>query len=90
MQLDLLLVSILIFLDSIFLVFVILKYNLTKLFFAFFKEMFGGNKLIKSVNILIFNIKSINLAQKYPQIIESYVCILQLYAIISSLPIIFF
>ena len=52
-------------------------------------KLFGEKGLIKSVNVFPANIKSINPLQKYPHIIESYACILNIFAFIVLLPITF-
>ena len=42
-------------------------------------------KFVKSVKVIPASIKSINPTQKYPHIIESYACILNIFVIISDL-----
>ena len=54
---------------------------------SFISYLFGENKSVHSNKLLPFNMKSINTIQKYPNIIESYVCILKIFVIIYLLPI---
>ena len=44
---------------------------------SFFLKLFGENISLKSVKLLPLSIKSINPTQRYPNIIESYSCILK-------------
>lgn len=41
-----------------------------KHFFLFSLKLLSENRLVKSINLLLFNIKSTNPIQKYPLIIE--------------------
>ena len=43
-------------------------------------KIFGAKRLVKYVKVLHAIIKSINLIQKYPHIIESHACILKIFA----------
>ena len=52
---------------------------------SFFLKLLGEKRLKKSVKLLPLNIKSINPIQKYPHIIESYACILKIFAIMFLL-----
>ena len=45
----------------------------------FFKSL-GANRLVKSVKVLPVSIKTKNPTQKHPHIIESYACILKMFA----------
>ena len=54
---------------------------------SFFKKLFGSKRLAKSVKVLPASMKSINPIQKYPHIIESYACILKVFAITIDLSI---
>ena len=60
-----------------------------KIISSFLLKLLGENKSVKSVSFLPANIKSINPVQKYPQIIESYACILKIFVIMFSLGICF-
>ena len=42
--------------------------------------MFGEKRFVNSVKVFPASIKSINPIQKYPHIIESYACILKMFA----------
>ena len=50
-------------------------------------KSFGENRLLKSFKLLSLSIKSINPIQKYPHMIESYVCILNIFVSMFLLPI---
>ena len=52
---------------------------------SFFLKLFGSKRLVKSVKVLPTSIKSINQMQKYPHIIESYACILKIFAATMNL-----
>ena len=54
---------------------------------SFYLKLFSEKKLVKSVKILMFNINLINSIQKYPNIIESHACSLQVFEVIPLLPI---
>lgn len=43
-----------------------------KHFLLFSLKLLSENRLVKSINLLLFNIKSTNSIQKYPLIIESH------------------
>ena len=45
---------------------------------SFFLQVFGEKRLVKSVKVMPASIKSINPIQKYPQITESYGCIVKI------------
>ena len=51
------------------------KKFITFIFYSFFIiisfKVFDKNRLVKSINLLLFNIKSRNLIQNYPYIVES-------------------
>ena len=49
--------------------------------------LFGEKRLVKSVKLLSISIKSINPIQTYPQITESYSCILEIFVVIKDLSI---
>ena len=57
---------------------------------SFFLKLFGAKRLVKSVKVLPTSIKSINRIQKYPHIIESYACILKIFAATMNLSLNFF
>ena len=48
-------------------------------------KLFGKKKFVYSVKVFPASIKSIKPIQKYPHIIESYVCILKIFVIMFSL-----
>ena len=56
-------------------------------FWTFLLKIFGAKRLVKSVKVLPAIIKSINLIQKYPHIIESHACILKIFATTKTLSI---
>ena len=64
--------------------------NFFLFFFFFFLKSLGEKRLVKSVKLLPLRIKSINPIQKYPQITESYACILKIFVTIVDLLINFF
>ena len=47
-------------------------------------NLFDEKRFVNSVKIFHANIKSINPIQKYPQIIESYACILKIFVVIDK------
>ena len=49
--------------------------------------LFGEKRFVNSVKIFPASIKSINPIQKYPQIIESYACILKIFVFVFLLRI---
>ena len=53
---------------------------------AFFLYSLGQNKFVYSNKRLPFNMKPINPIQKYPHIIESYACTLQIFVVIFFFP----
>ena len=54
---------------------------------SLFLKLFDAKILIKSVKVLPASIKSINPIEKYPHIIESYACILKIFAVTIDLSI---
>ena len=52
---------------------------------SFFLKLFGEKRLVKSVQLLPLNIKSINLIQKYSRITESHACILKIFVTVVNL-----
>ena len=50
-------------------------------------KLIGEKRFVNSVKVFAASIKSINPVQKYPQIIESYTCILKIFALIFLLSI---
>ena len=52
---------------------------------SFFLKLFGEKRLLKSVKLLPLSIKSTNPIQKCPHIIESFACILKIFAIMFLL-----
>ena len=54
---------------------------------SFFLQVFGEKRLVKSVKVMPASIKSINPIQKYPQITESYGCIVKMSVTIIDLSI---
>ena len=53
-----------------------------KIILSFFLELFRAKRLIKSVKVFPGIMKSMNPIQKYSLIIESYACILKIFATI--------
>ena len=45
--------------------------SISNVVLSFFLKLFGENKLVKSVNLLLLNMKSVNPIQKCPHITES-------------------
>ena len=50
-------------------------------------KLIGEKRFVNSVKVFAASIKWINPVQKYPQIIESYACILKIFALIFLLSI---
>ena len=53
-----------------------------KIILSFFLKLFRAQRLVKSVKVFSGSMKSINPIEKYPHVIESYACILKIFAII--------
>ena len=49
---------------------------------SFFLKLFDEKRFVYSVKVFPLNIKSINPIQKYPHIIESYACILEILVVV--------
>ena len=56
-----------------------------KIISSFFLKLFGEKRFVNSVNVFPLSIKSINPILKYPQIIESYACILKVFVVMFLL-----
>ena len=56
-----------------------------KIISSFFLKLFGEKRFVNSVKVFPASIKSINPIQKYPHIIESYACILKIFAVMFLL-----
>ena len=61
--------------------------NILPTILSFFLKSYGESKLVNYNNDLPANIKSINAIQKYPHIIESYACNLNMFDVIDLFPI---
>ena len=57
-----------------------------RIILSLFSHLLEENKLVQCNKSLAFSIKSINLIQKYPHIIESFACILEIFVVIRLLP----
>ena len=60
---------------KLFLWYFLVTENVEVLFYLLLNKLLGENKLVKSVNPLLLNIKLINPIQNYPHFIELYACI---------------
>ena len=69
---------------SLFQTFVIKYFGIIS---SFLSNIFGEKRFVNSGKVFPANIKSKNLIQKYPHIIESYACILKIFAFMFLLPI---
>ena len=51
---------------------------------SFFLKLFGEKRFVNSVKVFPTSIRLINPVQKYPNIIESYACILKIFVVIDT------
>ena len=54
---------------------------------SFFLKVFGKKRLVKLLKLLSLSIKSLNPIEKYPQLVQSFVCILKVFVKIVDLSI---
>ena len=50
----------------------------------FFLKLFGEKRFVNSVKVFPASIRLINPIQKYPNIIESYACILKIFVVVYT------
>ena len=61
-----------------------IAHKIIKNYIIIFLKLFGEKKFVYLVKVFPASIKSINPIQKYPQIIESYACILKIFVVSRS------